>query len=166
MKYRQGFLLYIAAFFLKPFMQDLFPEFGKNLKILLCLTVVLTFLYDETLPGILCGFVFGLLHDIVFGIYIGPGVTALVVTGIAVLVLREFVNIENFFNALITMLFSTWLYTSVYWGIYFVLGSPYSYGYAMKTVPWQLLFNCLVAAVLYLPLIKRVKKHRRDRYFK
>ena len=166
MKYRQGFLLYIAAFFLKPFLQDLIPAFGNNVNLLLCLTVVLTFLYDETLPGILCGFGFGLLHDIVFGIYIGPGVTALVVTGIAVLVLREFVNIENFFNALIAMLFSTWLYTSVYWGIYFVLGSPYSYGYAMKTVPWQLLFNCLVAAVLYLPLIKRVKKHRRDRYFK
>lgn len=166
MKYRQGFLLYLGAFFLQPFLQNLIPSFGNHVNLLLCLTVVLTFLYDEQLPGILWGFVFGLLYDIVFGIYLGPGVTALVVTGVAVLVLREFVNIENFFNALITMLVSTWMYTSVYWGIYFVLGSPYSYIYAMKTVPLQLLFNCLVAAAVYLILIKRVKKHRRDRYFK
>ena len=123
-------------------------------------------MFDETLPGILCGFIFGALHDIVYGVYLGPGVAALMVTGVVVLVLREFVNIENFFNAVFTMLFSTWLFTSVYWGIYAVMGSPYTYGYVMKTIPLQLLFNSLVAAAVYLLLIKRVMKHRRDRYFR
>lgn len=117
-------------------------------------------------PGILFGFIFGLLRDLVFGIYIGPGALALMVCGITVLIIREFINVENIFNQLFMMLLSTWLYASVYWGIYYVLESPYSYLYAMKTLPWQLLFNCVFAAVLYLVLIKRVIKHRRDRYFR
>ncbi len=166
MKYWQGFILYLAAFFLQPFLLNLIPGPGGNINLLLCLTVVLTFVYDEQLPGILFGFIFGLLRDLVFGIYIGPGALALMVCGITVLIIREFINVENIFNQLFMMLLSTWLYASVYWGIYYVLESPYSYLYAMKTLPWQLLFNCVFAAVLYLVLIKRVIKHRRDRYFR
>lgn len=166
MKYWQGLILYVAAFFLQPFLQNLIPVFGNHINLLLCLTVVLTFVYDEVLPGIFFGFIFGLLHDLVFGIYLGPGTIALMVSGITVLILREFANIENIFNALFMMLLSTWLYATVYWGIYYVLGSPYSYLYAMKTLPLQLLFHCIIAAGLYFVLIKRVMKHRRDRYFR
>ncbi len=166
MKYRTGFLMYLAAFFLQPFLQNLIPVFGGHVNLLLCLTVVLTFLYEDTLPGILFGFVFGLLYDMVNGMYAGPGVLSLMVIGIGVLVLREFFNIENFFNALVTALLSTWLYATVYWGVYVVLGSPYSYLYAMKSLPLQLLFNCAVCMILYFILIKRVIRHRRDRYFR
>ena len=102
----------------------------------------------------------------VYGMYVGPGVLSLMVIGIGVLVLREFFNIENFFNALMTALLSTWLYVTVYWGVYVVLGSPYSYLYAMKSVPLQLLFNSAACMILYFILIKRVIKHRRDRYFR
>ena len=166
MRYFHGFILYLAAFFLQPFLQNLIPPLGNHLNLLLCLTVVLTFVYDEKLTGIFFGFIFALLHDIVFGYYLGPAVLAVTAAGIAVLILREFTNIENIFNALFMMLFSTWLYATVYWGVYRILGSPYSYVYAMKTLPFTLLFNCIAAAVLYLVLIKKVIKHRRDRYFR
>ena len=166
MKYRVGFLLYLAAFFLQPFLQNLIPFFGGHVNLILCLTIILTFLYDETMPGIFFGLIFGVLYDMVYGMYVGPGVLSLMVVGIVILLLREFANIENYFNALITVLFSTWLYASVYWGVYMVLGSPYSYVYAMKSLPWQLLFNSIVCTAMYFVLIKRVIKHRRDRYFK
>lgn len=166
MKYRTGFLIFLAAFFLQPFLQNLIPVLGGNINLLLCVTVVFTFLYDDNLCGIFFGFIFGLFYDLVYGMYAGPGVLALMVTGIAVLILREFANIENFFNALAAMLLSTWLYASVYWGIYTVLGSPYSYVYAMKSLPLPLLFNSLTAMALYFVLIKKVIKHRRDRYFR
>ncbi len=166
MKYWQGFILYLAAFFLQPFLQNLIPGFGGNLNLILCLTVVLTFVYEEKLTGIFFGFIFGLLHDLIFGIYLGPGTLALLICGIGVLVLREFANIKNFLNALFVILVSTWLYASVYWGVYSVLGSPYSYLYAMKSLPLPLLFNSIVSAVMYFILIKRVVRHRRDRYFR
>lgn len=166
MRYFHGFILYLAAFFLQPFLQNLIPLLGNHLNLLLCLTVVLTFVYDERLTGIFFGFIFALLSDIVSGYYLGPAVLAVTCAGIVVLILREFTNIENIFNALFMMLLSTWLYATVYWGVYKLLGSPYSYVYAMKTLPLSLLFNCITAAVLYLVLIKKVIKHRRDRYFR
>lgn len=133
---------------------------------ILCLTVVMTFVYDENAMGIFYGLVFGLAGDLYFGMYAGPGAFSLVAVGVVVLLLKQFANKENFFNALIIMLFSTWMYASAYWLIYYFIGSPYSYLYAMKSLPWQFLFNEAVAAALYFALIKRVIKHRRDRYFR
>ena len=166
MKYWQGFILYFAAFLLQPFLYNLIPGFGGNVNLVLCLTVLMTFLYDETVIGIFYGLVFGLANDLFYGIYAGPGAFSLVIVGLVVLLLKRFANKENFFNALITMLLSTWMYASVYWLVYHFIGSPYSYLYAMKSLPWQLLFNTAVGAILYFILIKRVIKHRRDRYFR
>lgn len=166
MTYRKAFFIYLATFFLQPFLQNLIPDFGGHVNLLLCLTVMFSFAYDDVLAGISWGFVFGFLYDMLYGMYAGPGVLSLMVVGIAVLFLREFINIENFFNVIGTMFVSTWLYATVYWGIYAVLGSPYTYLYAMKSLPLPLLFNCLVCAALYFLLIKRDMKYRRDRYFK
>lgn len=166
MRYWQGLILYLAAFILQPFLHNLIPGLGGNVNLILCLTVILTFLYDETVIGIFFGLVFGLAGDLFYGMYAGPGGFAFVAVGVAVLLLKRFANKENSFNALIMMLLSTWMYASVYWLVYYFIGSPYSYLYAMKSLPWQLLFNAVVAAILYFVLIKRVIKHRRDRYFR
>lgn len=166
MTYKQGLILYLAAFLLQPFLYFLIPGLGGNLNLILCLTVVLSYLFDETLPGLFFGAVFGLMTDMFYGLYIGPGTLALVLTGITVFGLRRVTNIENVFNALFVMLFSTWLYASLYWVIYYFIGSPYSYFYALKSLPLMMLFNCIVAVGLYFVLIKRVIKHRRDRYFR
>lgn len=166
MSYRQGFFLYLGAFILQPFLCELIPALGGSLNLILCLTVILTYLFDETLPGLFFGLIFGLLSDVLYGLYVGPGAFALMIVGILVFVCRRFTNIENFFNALFVMLISTWLYTSLYWLIYHAIGSPYSYLYAMKSIPLMLLLNCVVAAGLYFVLIKRVIRYRRDRYFR
>lgn len=166
MRYSRALILYVAALFLQPFLYNLFPSFGGQVNPFLCLTVTLTFVYDETLPGILFGCIFGLIIDSFFGMYVGPGALCLVAAGLAVMLLKQFANKENFINIVLLMLFSTWLYASLYWCIYAALGSPYSYLYAMKTLPLPLLLNVVTGGVLYLILIKRVIKHRRDRYFK
>lgn len=166
MRYSRALILYVAALFLQPFLYNLFPSFGGQVNLFLCLTVVLTVVYDETLPGILYGCIFGLIEDAFFGMYVGPGALCLVTAGLAALLLKQFTNKENFINIVMLLLFSTWLYASLYWCVYAVLGSPYSYLYAMKTLPLPLVLNAAAGSVLYLVLIKRVIKHRRDRYFR
>lgn len=166
MKNWQMFIIYLAAFLLQPFLYNLIPVLGDNINLLLCLTVMFTFLYDDEEQGIFFGFIFGLLHDLFFGLYAGPGVLSLVLCGILVMIIKAHINVENFFNGILITLFSTWVYASLYWGVYHFLGSPYSYVYVMKWLPLSLLFNCIFAAGLYFILIKRVIKHRRDRYFR
>ena len=78
MKYWQGFILFLAAFILQPFFHNLIPAFGGNVNLILCLTVIMTFLYDETVIGIFFGLVFGLAGDLFYGMYAGPGAFSLV----------------------------------------------------------------------------------------
>ncbi len=165
MRYSRALILYVGALFLQPFLHNLFPGFGGQINLMLCLTVVLTFVYDETLPGIFFGGIFGMIQDSFFGMYVGPGALCLVLAGIAVLLLKHFANKENFVNIVLLLLFATWLYASLYWCVYAVLGSPYSYLYVMKTLPRPFILNVAAGSVLYFVLIKRVIKHRRDRYF-
>lgn len=166
MSYKQGFFLYLGAFLLQPFLYELIPGLSGSLNLILCLTVMLTFLFDETFPGLFFGLIFGLIGDVLYGLYTGPGAFALMIVGILVFVSKGFTNRENIFNALLVMLISTWLYTTIYWLIYHCLGSPYGYLFAMESIPLMLVFNCIAAAGLYFIFIKRVIKYRRDRYFR
>lgn len=165
MKNWQTMIVYLAAFLLQPFLYNLIPQLGAHINLLLCLTVMFTLLYDNQ-QGIFFGFVFGLLYDLFYGMYAGPGALCLVLCGLAALIIKDYINIENFFNGVLIMLVAVWLHASLYWVVYFFIGSPYSYIYAMKWLPLSLLFNGLIGAVIYLILIKRVIRHRRDRYFR
>ncbi|MGF6376123.1 rod shape-determining protein MreD [Clostridiales Family XIII bacterium PM5-7] len=166
MKYGKAFLLYLAMFFLQMILKHAVPIVGEHINLLLCLTVVMSFLYDDRFPGIAFGLIFGLASDALYGLYAGPGTVALVLTGIAVYVLKDYVNIGHFLIVPVVSVFSTWLFTSIYWVIYFFIGSPYTYLFAIKTLPLQLLFDLVAIAIMFLIMEKRKEKHRRDRYFR
>lgn len=166
MKYRYAFLFYLAAFFIRPVLWGLFPLIGDHMDLVLCLTVVFTFIYDDVLPGLFFGPIFALLQDVLYGEYIGPSALSLSVVVILVLIVREYVNTENILNAVLALLFSTWLFASLYWSVYYLAGSPYTYAFAMKILPLRLLFNTAAGTVLYLILIRSVVRHRKDRYFR
>lgn len=165
MKRWQGFLIYLAGFLIQPFLYNLAPGLKIVPNLILCFTVVLTLLYDD-MNGLFFGTVFGLLIDICYGLYVGPGAFAIALIGIGTLILKEFINVENIIVLIIVSIISTWAYLSIYWLIYFIVGSPYGYGSAMAVFPWQGLFNLVVMVIMYMIFIKKVIKHRRDRYFR
>ena len=166
MKHRQAFLIYLATFFLQPFLQNLLPFLGQNLNLILCLTVMLVFVYQEPAQGIFFGCVFSLLWDMFYGLYTGPSVFAVLVCGIVVYLFKYFIHIENFLNAVVFMAGATWLFGSVYWCIYAAVGTTYSYGYAMADLIPQVICNTIAGLCAYFVLIEKVKKQRRDRYYR
>lgn len=166
MKNGRVFLVYLAAFFLQPFLQNLVPFIGSNLNLILCLTAMAVFVQEEPAQGIFFGCAFSLIHDIFYGLYTGPGAVAMLVCGIAVYLLKYFTHIENYMNAVLFMVGSTLLYGTVYWAVYAAIGTSYSYGYAMLSILPQILFNVIVGMGVYFVLIGNVKKQRRDRYYR
>lgn len=165
-KHGHVFLIYLAAFFLQPFLQNLIPVLGNNVNLILCLTVMFVFVYEDPGQGIFFGSIFALLTDMFYGQYTGPAALAMVLTGIAVYGLKYFAHIENFVNAIVFMAGATLVYASVYWGIYAAIGSAYSYGYAVSSILPQIVVNAIVGLGVYFVLIRRVIKHRRDRYYR
>ena len=166
MKHWQVFLIYLAAFILQPFLQNLVPLVGGNLNLILCLTVMFVFVHEEPGQGIFFGCIFAMLWDLFYGQYTGPGALALVLCATVVFLCKYFAHTENFLNAILFMAVATWLYMSIYWGIYAAIGSPYSYSYAMGSLLLQVVFNCIVGLGVYFVLMRRVIKHRRDRYYR
>lgn len=167
MKLWKEVILYIGAFFLQPFLYHLLPGEGISPNLILVLTVMLTFLYDDDYYAIGLGTIFSLMIDLCYGIYIGPAGVAILVVGVVVFFIKGFVNKENIVNGGIVILLSTWIYGSFYWLVYVMSGNhSYSYFYAMKSLPLQLLYNLIVALIMYMILIKKVTKHRKDRYFR
>jgi len=166
MKHSKVFLVYLAAFFLQPFLQNLIPFFGNHVNLILCLTVMMVFVHAEPGQGIFFGCVFALLQDMFYGLYTGPSVLAMLVCCIAVYLLKRFTHVENFLNGVLFMLGGTLLFGRVYWGIYAAIGTTYTYFYAMKDLLPQIIGNVIVGLGVYFVLIENVKKQRRDRYYR
>ena len=165
-KHRHVFLIFLAAFLLQPFLQNLIPVLGNHVNFILCLTVMMVFVYPEPGQGIFFGSVFALLGDLFYGQYTGAGALAMVLTGISVYGLKYFAHIENFINAIVFMVGATVLYASIYWGIYAAIDSTYTFGYALKSTLPQAAGNAVVGLGVYYAFIRRVIKHRRDRYYR
>jgi rod shape-determining protein MreD len=165
-KHRYAFLIYLAAFLLQPFLQNLIPFFGENVNLILCLTVMLVFVHENPSQGIFFGCVFSLLWDLFYGLYTGPSAVAMLVCGVAVYLLKYFTHIENFLNGALFMVGGTLLFGSAYWCVYAAIGTTYSYVYAMGSLLPQLICNLIVGLGVYFVLIENVKKQRRDRYYR
>lgn len=165
-KHRHVFLIYLAAFLLQPFLQNLIPVIGNNLNLILCLTVMLVFVYESPGQGVFFGSVFALLSDLFYGQYTGVSALVMVITAVAVYGLKYFSHIENFANAIIFMAGATLLYAGLYWGVYAAIGSTYTLGYALQYVLLQAVLNSVVGLGIYFVFVRRVIKHRRDRYYR
>lgn len=166
MKHGHAFFVYLAAFFLQPFLQNLIPFFGGNVNLILCLAMMSIFISDSPSQGIFFGCIFAIFSDLFYGLYTGPGAIAMFVCGIVIYFLKYFVHIENFLNAAIFMMLGTLLYGSVYWCIYAIIGTTYSYHYAMLSILPQVVCNIAVGLGVYFVLIGNVKKQKRDRYYR
>ena len=166
-KHWQVFLVYLAAFLLQPFLQNLIPGIGNNVNLILCLTVMLVFVDEHPGQGIFFGSIFALLVDLFYGAYTGPGALAMAITGIAVYVLKYFTHVENFVNAIIFMIGGTLVFWTAYWGVYAFIGTTYGYGYALGSIKLQFVLNTLVGLCAYFVLIRKaIKYKRKDRYYR
>ena len=166
MKHRQAFFVYLAAFFLQPFLQNLIPFLGNHVNLILCLTVMMTFVHETPSQGLFFGCVFAMFTDLFYGLYTGPSVVAMFACVMTVYLLKYFVHIENWMNAVVFLAAATLLYGTVYWCVYAVIGTTYSYFYAMMSLLPQIVCNVLVGLGVYFALIGNEKKLRRDRYYR
>ena len=128
--------------------------------------IVFSFLYEEQIYGLLYGVLFGVFYDICFADVVGPTPIALVLVALVIFVLREYANIENIVNMWVTSLVSIFFYYALNWGLQHLAGNPIGLLYVLKTLPWITLYSLSLMTVLYLILLRKMTRHRKDRYFR
>ena len=161
MKSWKAGIFFLIAFFIQCSFLNVISIAGYTPNLLLCLVIVFSFLYEEQIYGLLYGVLFGVFYDICFADVVGPTPIALVI-----FVLREYANIENIVNMWVTSLLSILFYYALNWGLQHLAGNPIGLLYVLKTLPWITLYALSLMTVLYLILLRKMTRHRKDRYFR
>lgn len=166
MKSWKAGIFFLIAFFIQCSFLNVISIAGYTPNLLLCLVIVFSFLYEEQIYGLLYGALFGVFYDICFADVVGPTPIALVLVALVIFVLREYANIENIVNMWVASLLSILLYYALNWGLQHLEGNPIGLLYVLKTLPWITLYSLSLMTVLYLILLRKMTRHRKDRYFR
>ncbi len=166
MKSWKAGIFFLIAFFIQCSFLNVISIAGYTPNLLLCLVIVFSFLYEEQIYGLLYGAMFGVFYDICFADVVGPTPIALVLVALVIFVLREYANIENIVNMWVTSLLSILLYYALNWSLQHLAGNPIGLLYVLKTLPWITLYSLSLMTVLYLILLRKMTRHRKDRYFR
>ena len=166
MKSWKAGIFFLIAFFIQCSFLNVISIAGYTPNLLLCLVIVFSFLYEEQIYGLLYGVLFGVFYDICFADVVGPTPFALVLVALVIFVLREYANIENIVNMWVTSLLSILFYYALNWGLQHLAGNPIGLLYVLKTLPWITLYALSLMTVLYLILLRKMTRHRKDRYFR
>ena len=166
MKSWKAGIFFLIAFFIQCSFLNVISIAGYTPNLLLCLVIVFSFLYEEQIYGLLYGVLFGVFYDICFADVVGPTPIALVLVALVIFVLREYANIENIVNMWVTPLLSILFYYALNWGLQHLAGNPIGLLYVLKTLPWITLYALSLMTVLYLILLRKMTRHRKDRYFR
>ena len=166
MKSWKAGIFFLIAFFIQCSFLNVISIAGYTPNLLLCLVIVFSFLYEEQIYGLLYGVLFGVFYDICFADVVGPTPIALVLVALVIFVLREYANIENIVNMWVTSLLSIVFYYALNWGLQHLAGNPIGLLYVLKTLPWITLYALSLMTVLYLILLRKMTRHRKDRYFR
>ncbi len=166
MRYWKAGLIFLIAFLIQPSLLNMINIGGYTPNLLLCLVVIFSFIYEEEMYGVVFGSLFGVLYDVCYSDVIGPAPIAFLVVAVGIMMAREYVNIENIFNMWIVSILSFCTYYLINWGLHRLAGNPIGIMYVFGKVPWIILYSMAVITIIYLILIRKAVRYRRDRYFK
>lgn len=165
MNYRLATLIFFLAFLCQASLLNLVAILGTTPNMILCLVIVFAFLYDQDNFGIVLGVVFGLLYDICYMPYVGISVMWYFVLALCVMFSREILNKENIGTVLMMTVFGTFGFNFLTWCSYWLLGDKTSIMTMLKCQPLEIAWNAVFVSILYAVVIRRVIKHRRDRFY-
>ena len=165
MRYLKAGAAFLVAFLLQGSLLNMFSVVGHTPNLLLALVVMLSFLYEKEMMGILYGAMFGLIYDMCYCDVLGPTAIALVVTSVCVMLMRYYANVENIISMSVVSIIAFVIHYIVQWGLMHFAGNPIGLGYVLIGSLVTIVYTLLVNIVIYKVLIKNVVKHHKDRYF-
>ena len=162
-------LLFLAAFLIQPSLLNLISIHGYTPNLILCLTILTTFLYEREMFGVIYGTAFGILYDIMYSNVVGPMPISLLLVALGIVIIREYTNIENIINLWAVSIGSILAYYFLNWGLHHLAGNPVGFRFVFNSVPWIGLYSLAVITLLYWLMFRlpaRRAKYRYNRYIR
>lgn len=164
MSFKKVLLFFIMAFILQLSVVGVISigNYGPNL--ILCVMIIITFLYEDGYRSIPFAIFTGLILDICSGIYVGITPLLMLVCGIFATAARIWLNTEKIHTLITTVIIATVMYDTLYFTAQKILGDPHGIGYVLKQEPFYILYNVAVCSVMFLVMHKKAEEYHNDRY--
>ena len=165
MKYRWSFLLYLLAFLLQGNLANLLTIGGTAPNLILCLTVIFAFLYDDQFHAIIFGTLFGLFADLCFYDIAGVSALGYLLLSILIFFVGGNINKEHVLSivalgAVSTVLFEGWRFT-----VFRILGSGQAFISLLRALPLMIIVNIICCAVIYFIIFGLVIRRNQKFYY-
>lgn len=164
MTFRRVLLFFIVAFVCQLSLAGIFSLYNMGPNLIMCVMVIITFLYEDGFRSIPFALVFGLILDICSSVYVGVTPLLLLIVGIFTAAARIWVNTEKIYTLATTSVISTVIYYTLYFVFYKVLGDPQGALYVLRQEPVFILYNLAVTCLMFLLMHKGAEKYHNDRY--
>lgn len=165
MRYAALIPTFAVALVLQLTVLNLFTINGIVPSLILCLVLIITFLFDQEERVILVGTVTGLLLDIVTGHYTGIYGLTLFAAGCATVIYKYFANSDSRLSLIPLCMGGVAIYHILPSVILKLTGSGVSMFRILGFMPVSILYNFAVLYIMYMVLIRSVNKRpKRSRY--
>lgn len=159
---------YVAAFVLQLSVMGMFSAGGVSPSLLLTLTMILIYLFDNEAGCIGCCIVSGLLLDMAAGEYMGVYGLTFFLVGMFTLFYKQIFNYESRLSVIPLTAAGSLIYTAVPFAVTAIAGYSVS---AVRFVTFTLILICMNLVVMYIfyfLMIRRAsyrpKRSRYERY--
>lgn len=165
MNYIYSFVIFLVGFILQTTILNDLSVFGVTPNILLCIVIIFAFLFDRYY-SLVYGVIFGLLQDILFGQILGIAALCYLLIGLTVRVAKTLLNSESIVSAIILTVGGTLMFDFLFWGLTSLFGSVYTIVAMLKMLAVAILYNIMIAIILYKSFIRKVVRYPSDKYIK
>ncbi len=167
MSNKVSFLIIIGSFILQPFLVALLPTWlVPNLMFCILMIMAATMHPEDMVAPMILIFVLTLIQDIYYSQYVGVSVIALLISMLIVIWIRRLANIENILFVGLIVVVANLAYAFVYWGIYAILSSPYSFLYMLTRLPQAIIANIVIMFIALFIITRDLIQRRRNEYFR
>lgn len=158
-------MLFLGAFLLQGTLLNFIEVKEVTPNLMLGLSLVLGFLYNENAYAALPAAVFGLIYDMLYSPVLGAAAIPLVIAALIAMGIGSLTNAGNVLSMLVSSALGFSAYYALNWCILRLAGVSVGFMIAMKHVPWIGIYTLAFCTVLYLICLVFIKKRKRSERF-
>lgn len=164
MRYYKAVIIFFIAFIIQTTVLSNVLVLGISPNILLCLTVVFTYLYDQNF-GLVCGLIFTLLIDFTTSMVVGVETFTVALACIPVVIVRMIFNPERTVPCALLAVAATFINIFGVWALYNISGVSANISSSLSMLPGSLFCNVILTIVLHLFFVRTIIRHKKDRNY-
>ena len=164
MSFKKVTFLFLLAFLMQLSVVNFIEIKSTGPNLVMCMMIIITFLYEDGYRSIPFAIFFGLILDICCGAYVGPCALSMFAVGIFVAACHVWLNVEKIQTLIVSGIIATVIYEVAYYIILKALGNPMGVEYAAKILPAYVIYNLVVLIFMFLMMHKKAEQYHNDRY--